>query len=283
MKKSFVSIVCLLVALLSSVSVMADVARFVVYKVSDDVRITSARGRVLHKNDTVKLTDNVYIPQGKTIVLVDADKSSKMRAFPYLAKEEAQILKVRDIVKAGNNNVINSVVREVVDDSKKVKKSKKKMRIPGGNSRAMVANPFHESLYVSIRAVADSICNKQIISLTDKLSLVPDSEDDLCHFSIENKSNKKYVVNILAINKKTKKVSVCFEFPPYQKEPFLTIDPNTRLKLDDYCFLTDDPDVAFLLIGTEDAWNATLIQQMLWNNGMRVKANPYTKYLTAEP
>ena len=283
MKKSTISIVCLFVSLLFSMNVRADVARYVVYKVSNDVHLTSARGKVLHKNDTIKLTDNVYIPQGNSIVLIDADKSSKMRVFPCTAKEETQVLKVRDIVKSGNDDIINSVVREVVDDSKRVKKSKKKFRIPGGNSRAMVPNPFHESLYKSIRAVADSICNKQIISLTDKLSLVPDSEDDFCHFSIENKSNKKYVVNILAINRKTKKVSVCLEFPPYQKEPFLTIDPNTRLKLGDYCFLTDDPDVSFLLIGTEDAWNATTIQQMLWSNGLRVTAEPYKKYLSAEP
>ena len=269
-----------LIGLLLPLTIAAE--DYAVYAWSGTVSYADAPERAVRRNDTLQTTDCFQMGRNASVTL----KELATGRLYSCRTENARSACVKQIVRQRSDNSVFAVVKEVLSETTKGRKAKAKkteFKMRGSGVRGGGHDNFYTSLLRASAELADTLCTGRWPRPTQLFTLVQHNDTDGCTFSIENRSKRPYIVNILAVDRTTCKASMCITFPAGMSEPYLVSEPGTRMRLDDFRFATDNPSVRYLLIATEDAYDAAVLDGLLSLPLYEEQDIPYKKYLTSRP
>ena len=182
--------------------------------------------------------------------LIDLKNSGK-----YQAK------KIIDLTIRESSNVIAQTTQNIANAVSSTGKTKN-YNIYGATMRAEEATiQTNKALALQLSKVISNMQQGKTIKPSKTLSLQRTIDGDTFTFTIQNNANCPYVFNILRIPKQGAP-GFCFNLDKTDSEYFfLLIDANATLTLNQTWFALDD--ATYILVGTEDIFDATWVANAL--------------------
>ena len=262
-----------------------DAQRYQLWKVENGT--ATLDGTIVKRGAVLSDDDELCVDSAARLTFVDNEKV----LYKYTAPGKQSIsvdsapkvcMQVKKMVNKKPNAFLK-IITQIYDETIRVKKKHKTVKylIPGGMERGNSVDMLHQSVYLSLRQIADDVYNKQTLNYSSDIALLKDLDVDACTFVIENRSAKQdYVVNILAVDMRNGSASLCLQFPSFSSEPYLVAMANTRLVLDETCFV-ESPFIRYFLFATTDAYDPSVIQMLLLGKYPQttITVAPYSGYL----
>lgn len=207
---------------------------------------------------TVLLSDSINIGQNSSCTLLNT-KNNQLIDLKNSGKYQAK--KIIDLTIRESSNVIAQTTQNIANAVSSTGKTKN-YNIYGATMRAEESTiQTNKALALQLSKVISNMQQGKTIKPSKTLSLQRTIVGDTFTFTVQNNANFPYVFNILRIPKQGAP-AFCFNLDKTDSEYFfLLIDANATLTLNQTWFALDD--ATYILVGTEDIFDATWVANAL--------------------
>jgi hypothetical protein len=207
---------------------------------------------------TVLLSDSINIGQNSSCTLLNT-QNNQLIDLKNSGKYQAK--KIIDLTIRESSNVIAQTTQNIANAVSSTGKTKN-YNIYGATMRAEETTiQTNKALALQLSKVISNMQQGKTIKPSKTLSLQRTIVGDTFTFTVQNNANCPYVFNILRIPKQGAP-AFCFNLDKTDSEYFfLLIDANATLTLNQTWFALDD--ATYILVGTEDIFDATWVANAL--------------------
>lgn len=258
---------------------------YVVYDWFGQVHIKAYRGQEwfpVQKNQPASIQDSVNIGEDGTLRILDrktnliyrSTTTGQMRLYAIVSEARKQ-----------DSHILAAVCRDVLNGAHRSADAPS-MQVVGVTTRQTSDDSSMEDSIVSTFGwLACRVYNGELINNAAELILKSHAVADGIWFEMQNQSEKGYFVNVLHLNKKTKKVSLCYIIEQAQEPdaPYIYLPAGTTMRLEKLIFKTDSEEDKYILVGTEDAYIPEQIRDNLNRMDIDAAQPLYHKYTWYKP
>ena len=232
--------------------------------------IHSLKGQVLYRAQTggtwgtpavkqpVSRLDSMSIGEGGQVMLVDGSNDN---VYTLTGGAKNSILRLIQAARNKANGILVSVAHQLADNAMGRGAKAEAMTITGVTTRAEDEDKLNETIACKALEAARRFEAGEK-SCDPLLSWQMIEEDGLIRFVITNGSKKAYCVNILAMNKADKRVSLRIVPSPDVESTALIVPAGETLDLSMYRFVPNG-DMRYTLFATEEAYVPSAVQGLL--------------------
>ncbi len=208
---------------------------------------------------SVSRLDSMQIGLNSKVVLVDAANGNVYRCAE---PQRDNILHLIQWARKQANGLLESLSRQLVKNAMG-KNRASKVIVSGVTTRAEDNEHIHDS--IACLAIETSRFTRKNVSdnaLTWEIKEEEEEEGGWAYFVIKNQTPKAYCVNMLAVNRASKTVSLCIVPSPDTDPAALVVPAGETLTLSMFPFI---PDAAcdYILFATQTTYSPAAVQNLL--------------------
>ena len=194
-----------------------------------------------------------------------------------------QIIELIQEVQMKKSSIMVSVNRELMKNAKEPPIKERELIMMGATTRGrsdtmMIPNKIAQTFgWIAAQALHDRlVSNDSSIFLKKHIY-----KNGTIYFEIKNQMNRGYFVNVLHLNKSTKKISLCYVINEEQalEAPYLYLPEHKTLLMKNLLFNFDKQNDVFILVGTEDGYIPEQMQFVLQYMDIERATPLYDKYV----
>lgn len=230
----------------------------------------------IQKSQSVSGLDSVDIDQNSVVRVID-NRSNLI--YKSISTGKMRILTVINDAKKQNSNTLAAVNREILNGAKSASKTPT-MQMVGASTRGSNDEALIDSIVQTFGWLANMAIQDKLNNPVSDLLLKRHDTPDGVWFEMQNMTKKDYYVNVLHINKQTKKINLCYiiEQSEEQEITFLYLPQGELMKWMDFAFSYDPSSDVYILVGTEDQYIPEQIQSSLQYLDIETAKPLYKKY-----
>ena len=230
----------------------------------------------IKKNQAVSGLDSIAIDKNGILRIIDNQSNL---IYKSVSVGKMRVLNVINDVKKQNSNILAAVNRELLNGMKGSSKTNT-MQLVGATTRGSDDETFMDSIAQTFGWLANMAIQDKLARTSSDLLLKSYNTSDGIWFEIQNFSKKNYFVNVLHINKQTKKVNLCYIIEQTQESetPFLYLPYGEHMQLKNFVFSNDTSNDVYILVGTEDQYIPEQLQNNLRHLDIETAQPLYKKY-----
>lgn len=231
-----------------------QIARYEIFKTIGPV-LNASTGQVVKEGATVDPKDKLIIKKDSKAAILDRQQ----HRIYYSQKSGTQsVASIMHDARRKADNVVAAINSEVLNQSKQVSNRPK---VKGASYRGSEAE----------NALLQSVCNA-IFDITraqpeNRLSLTTVDNDGTFYFSIKNDTDSLLYVNIIAVRPE-ETPQLCLNIGITDNQPYVSIAPNSELKLSEFVFVDCVPTDYYMFASYEPIDSQAL--SLLLNVGERI-------------
>ena len=230
----------------------------------------------IRKDQAVSGLDSIQIAEKGTLRVIDtrtnliyrSTKTGKMR-----------ILNLINDAKSQNSRTLSAVNQELLKSAKSATGTPT-MQVVGATTRGDDERGVEDSIAATLGWIAKQAYEEGMLPNASDLILRCHVIPEGVYFEMENQSDRGYYVNVLHINRQTRKMNLCYIIDPAQAPdaPFLFLPKDQSVQLKELVFDRNQANDIYLLVGTEDAYIPEQMQTILQYMDMESVQALYPRY-----
>ncbi len=199
------------------------------------------------KNQAVSGLDSVSIEKNGVLRVID--KRSNL-IFRSTSTGRMRVFNIINDAKKQNSNTLAAVNRELLHGDKNASK-RPTMQMVGATTRGSDNEALMDSIVQTFGWLANLAIQDKLNNPVSDLLLKRHDTHDGVWFEMQNMTKKDYYVNVLHINKQTKKINLCYiiEQSEEPEMPFLYLPHGEQLQLKNLVFSLDSSTDIYILVG----------------------------------
>ena len=264
---------------LMSIAISAQTSNYEIFDLKNSVQIKTRNAptwKPANKGLPVGLTDSIHIAAGSSIRILDTRTNEVFRsnAIGYF-----RIKDIRDAAQKQSANMLGAVFAQIANDGSV---SEGGMKLSGATYRGQ-AEDIEESIATSIIHIGHLLGNHSL-EYSSQITMEGHTIDGEVYFSISNKSEKDYCVNIILYNMSSKRASLCYVLnPTYSEYPYIILPHKRTIDLPMWKFTPPAKDEKYIVFATEHTYDTAHLQHILkrrdWDS---VQESIYKNYIVTD-
>ena len=228
------------------------------------------------KDQPVNGLDSVIIDPNSVLRVIDTRSNL---IYKSTSAGKMRVLNIINDAKKQNSNTLAAVNRELLYRDKNSSNTPT-MQMVGATTRGSDNEALMDSIIQTFGWLANMAIQDQLNTPASGLLLKRHDTPDGIWFEMQNLSAKNYYVNVLHVNKGTKKVNLCYVIEQSEEPemPFLYLPHGEQLQLKNLVFSLDSSTDIYILVGTEDQYIPEQIQSSLQHLDIETAKPLYKKY-----
>lgn len=262
--------------LLMPVAICAQTSNYEIFDLKDSIQIKTRNAstwKPANKGLAVGLTDSVYIAKGANVRIIDKRINEIFRSniTGYFRVKD-----IRDAAQKQSANMFGAIFAQLANDDLS---STGSMRLSGATYRGQIED-IEESIATSIVHIG-YLLGKNAVQYSSEIDVENHTNDGEVYFSITNKSDKNYCVNVILYNLSSKSASLCYVLnPTYSEYPCIILPHKTTIDLSMWKFVQPAKDEKYIVFATEHSYDTSHLQHILKRiNWDSVPEPIYTNYI----
>lgn len=232
--------------------------------------IHSIKGQVLYRSSsentwhaptvrqTVSRLDSLQIGANSEVVLIDGSNDN---VYSCSTPTKDNVLHLVRSARSKANTLLGSVAQQLRDNAAG-NGTGKQVVVAGMTTRGDDdEDTMHDSIAcLALQTAQRYIAGEQVYDASLKWQRI--EQEGLVHFAIENGSEEAYCVNILALDQRTQRISLCIVPSPEVDITALVVPAGKTLELSMYRFVANEA-LQYTLFATKTAYAPTTVQHLL--------------------
>ena len=251
---------------------------YTIYDWSGQVRIKEYKGQLwqpIQKNQQVSGLDSVEIDKKGTLRVID-NRSNLI--YKSTSTGKMRVLTIINDAKKQNSRTLAAVNQELLNGAKGSANAPT-MQVAGATTRGD-DNDITTNMASTFGWLAKMTFQGELRNNATDLILKRHAVFDGVYFEMKNESSQGYYVNVIHLNKQTRKVSLCYIIEQAQAPDvsYIFLPQGESIQLQDLIFNVQPSRDEYILIGTEDQFIPEQIQGELQYLDIESAQPLYKKY-----
>lgn len=237
---------------------------YTIYDWSGQVRIKEYKGQQwlpVEKGKPVSGVDSVDIAKKGTLRIID-NRSNLI--YKSLNTGKMRVLAIINEAKNQHSRTLAAVNQELLNGAKGAS-SAPTMQVAGATTRSDDIDKRMDSIVSTFGWIANKAYKNELTNNSSYLILKSHTTKDGVYFEMQNSSDNGYYVNVLRLNKQTRKINLCYiiEQSQISDAPYIFLPKNKAIQIAEIVFCANPSDDIFILVGTEDPFIPEEMQNAL--------------------
>ena len=227
----------------------------------------------VQENQEISILDSVSIGQEGSLSIIDPLGN----IYNSISKGKKRVLNIISEVKEQQSKMLSAINGLMIDEFKSTRKKPSQIAGLGGyTNRGMIEM---KDLVKTWAWLAQQACNDKLQNTDSELVLKRYDTPDGTFFEIQNTSDKAYYVNVLYVDRQTKKVNLCYIIKQEDSEDaYIGLPSGKTIRIEEMKFRIDESKDIFILVGTEDEYIPEVIQSALQCEDVEQAEPLYAEY-----
>lgn len=269
---------CLLSLCLVCITAMAQ-KPYTIYDWTGHVRMKEYKGQQwmpVQKNQGVTGVDSVDIDKKGSLRIID---SRSNLIYKSTSTGKMRVLTIINDAKKQNSRTLAAVNQELMNSAKTATQSPT-MQVVGATTRASDDDRQMDSILSTFGWLANQAQKNELKNNATDFILNSYPTPEGTYFDIKNMSDRGYFVNVLHLDKQTKKINLCYIIEQVEEPdaPYIFLPQGETIQMKGLIFNYDAGKDLFLLVGTEDKFIPEQMQSEMQYMDIETAQPLYHKY-----